>query len=587
MKLLSIPLLALLLLGAHGAGAPIARGDGDALVHRSYPVGALLGADHPATAPILGLGLRGQSFLRPQPGMSEEEDEEPPLRSFAEDEILDLLRAVVPGLGDVEGEQLELDGERLLVTTTPARQERIGEALEAFWAEGATRVEVVLERLRIPPEKVGQLEPSFLAQLRGGEVPAADRASWHDALAAVSARVEVATTLVRPGARTVMGQLRRERYLRDYDVEIAQDSIVGDPGVDTLTTGWAFEVRPFVLQDGSVLLETFGQTAETRSPIRKLSLETAPFGAIDLPVVHVLRATTRSRVSPASARVILLSEDPEAGIQAFLAAARVHGAPTTHASSMRLDASALITPRAERALFAHPASPGYWTREPWPVEERVPALDADRLVETVRARTPPGLWEQDGAWLGLHEGGRLVAMGAGDARSRVRALLEEMEGALLLSLRATVVLVEARPDASKRRLATLTMDVPAGGRVVWQAGTEAAFLSDWGVEVAQEARVGDPIVETLFAGVELEFRATPSPIGEKALFRLDVRMSDVDMPFDLTRPGNDCTGPIEVPRTYARGAVQDLVIDIGGSVVVPLGRLHDGRELSVECALAR
>lgn len=173
--LLRVLFAILFLIGAWSGLTPVAQGDGEALVHRSYPVGALLGGRLPPRVPILGLGLRGQSFLHHAAGMAEEEDEEPVARSFAPDEIIDLLPALVPGLGDIEGEVLELDAGRLLVATTPARHEKVAAALAAFWAEAATRIEVVLQRVRIPTDAAKALDTSTLALLRSGDVPSAQR----------------------------------------------------------------------------------------------------------------------------------------------------------------------------------------------------------------------------------------------------------------------------------------------------------------------------------------------------------------------------------------------------------------------------
>ena len=580
--------LASLLLGL-GAGfaalSPIAQGDEDTLEHRTYAIGALTGAFTEPRAPRLGLGLRGLALAEMPPEGGDDEDEA--VAVFSPDALVDLLQTLVPGLGEAEGEYVELEGDRLLVTTTPRRHAQVAALLQAFWHEAAARVDLELRRVRLAASGLGRLDPEVLGWLRSGWVPAAERARFDQALKDAGARTEIAAARVRPGFRTVLGQTRTIRYLRDYEVEIAQDSTVGDPQMDTLVTGWSCEVRPFVLQDGTVLLDAFTQTAEMAEPIRTLSLETDPFGSLDLPRVHALRATTRSRLEADTTRVLLVREDPERGLEAILASATSLDPRGHEATRLRLDVSALVTAREERLLVAHPASPGFWPRVPQLAEEVLPPFDDERLVDALHQRTSAVLWEEEGAWLGLQEGGRLVVVGPGDAAFRVRGALQAIETSELGCLRARLVVGAGEEGALLRPRTALALDVPAGGRVTWQEGFEAAFLADWGVEVAQEARVGDPIVDTLFAGIELELLTAPAPVGDVAFAEVDVRLSEAEIPLTLARPGSDCTGPIEVPHTMAVATTQDLVVRLGDSMPVSLGRLDDGRLLVLECLLAR
>ena len=57
------------------------------------------------------------------------------------------------------------------------------------------------------------------------------------------------------------GPVTTVSYIRDFDVEIASGSIVGDPIVGRIREGWRVHARPHLLSDGTVLLESLFQTA--------------------------------------------------------------------------------------------------------------------------------------------------------------------------------------------------------------------------------------------------------------------------------------------------------------------------------------
>jgi hypothetical protein len=123
--------------------------------------------------------------------------------------------------------------------------------------------------------------------------------------------------------------------------------------------------------------------------------------------------------------------------------------------------------------------------------------------------------------------------------------------------------------------------------VGWQSGVERAYVADWDVEVAQEARSGDPWIGTVFGGLALTLRLDPAPVPDRFALTLDLAWTFLDLRMETRRTNNDCTGVLDVPRTWRLDAHSDLVLARGETQRIDAGTLEDGRRAVVEVALGR
>jgi hypothetical protein len=92
-------------------------------------------------------------------------------------------------------------------------------------------------------------------------------------------------------------------------------------------------------------------------------------------------------------------------------------------------------------------------------------------------------------------------------------------------------------------------------------------VADWDVEVAQESRVGDPIVGHAFGGLALTLRLEATPRPDRVAVHLDLALSVV-APIEIRRPRNAVTGILEVARVDEHRLVRDLVLATGSPEVV-------------------
>jgi type II secretory pathway component GspD/PulD (secretin) len=84
--------------------------------------------------------------------------------------------------------------------------------------------------------------------------------------------VNAPTLLVYNTQRANLEVTRQEAYIKDYDVEIAQASVVADPVVDIVREGVVLDVRPIVSNDRRfVTLELRPTVATLVRPIRQFS----------------------------------------------------------------------------------------------------------------------------------------------------------------------------------------------------------------------------------------------------------------------------------------------------------------------------
>jgi hypothetical protein len=202
-------------------------------------------------------------------------------------------------------------------------------------------------------------------------------------------------------------------------------------------------------------------------------------------------------------------------------------------------------------------------------------IDEERLVEFLR--TAAGTEE---AQIEV-SGGQVVLKGTPAAQQTVGALMNHLSRVLLQELTVEVYSLQAAPDAATGVLSAAEVERVLGvkGAPVELARTTAllgqpchvragkgiSFVSDYDVEVAQSAAIGDPVIRVLQEG--LDFQAT---VGQSADGRLLVR-------FGSTR----CAlAEALTPRTVASTRLGDIQLPkVRSSIVVGSGFLEDGGAL--------
>lgn len=563
---------------------PTARAADDDVVTRLYDVGALLQADSPPDVQILGLPPSGLA-LRPT-----EDDEEEPTAFLVAEALLELVHSAVPGGWDEdERTLLSVEGRRLMVRAAPAAHDGVAELLAKLWTEAMRRVSI--EGIRLvygAAERARLAEGDLLAALRSGRIDAKTR----DALVQAAGSSSVASTVVRAGSPGTLGRVRATSYVRSYDVEIAQDSVVGNPQVDTVVTGWFVGVTAHRLQAGGILLDAQVQTADLEEPLRRQALEAEPFGSVDLPSCRVLRFVTAARVQPGQSvvlsaapegdhgplEVVILTPTPrgERGLRQDLRRWDVSGLTamqqrwrmTTAASELRgaVRAGALNPPRIVR------------------LEAADPVVVVDDLVEAITSSLGDEAWEREGVWLAPW-GRALLARNDPTVLATIDRHVTEREHTLA-SESAMFRLMALEGDHSET-LAAATLALPHGRNVVWQGGVERAYVADWDVEVAQEARTGDPMIGTVFGGLAFEARLDPAPVSDHFALTLALVWSQLDPRMETRRLHNECTGVVDIPRLARLDLQTDLVARRGETQRIDAGTLEDGRRLVVELTLGR
>ncbi len=563
-------------------------GEGD-VVTALYDVGPLLQPDRPPPVEVLGLPPSGVA-LRP----IEDDNEEEPAAFLAGEDLVELILSSV--LGDEDERTLvSLEGRQLLVRASDTDQARVAKLLADLWAEATRRIAVDGLRLRFDDEGRARLaSEGLLDALRSGRVDRETR----DALVGASSLSSAASTVARPGSRSTLGRVRATAYVRDYDVEIAQDSRVGNPLVDTVTTGWFVDATAHTLQGGATFLDVTAQTASLEEPVRRQPLEAEPFGTVDLPTCRVLRLSAAARVEPGESLVVTAAPGGDRGLlEVLVLTPAVRGDPTLRRDLRRYDVSALTAMPPRWQLTTAPLwvagifdagtlNPPRFRR----LEPADPVADEDDLVEAILSSLGDEVWEREGTWL-VPRGRMLLAVNDAavleviehHVRDRERALADES-----LALRLLAVEGDAGDGGDRTEvLASATLSAPHGRTVVWQSGVERAYVADWEVEVAQEERSGDPVIGTVFGGLAFEARLDPAPVPDRFALTLALSWTDLDPRMETRRTNNECTGVLDIPRIARLDLRSDLVVRRGETQRIDGGTLEDGRRLVVELTLTR
>ncbi|MCU0725669.1 MAG: hypothetical protein MUE73_07760, partial [Planctomycetes bacterium] len=375
-------------------------------------------------------------------------------------------------------------------------------------------------------------------------VSAADPAAI-DFAALGATRLESASVEAWPGVRTVLKVTNRVRYLQDYDVEIAQGANISDPVVDVAEEGLAAEVHAHPTLDGSkILLEVILQSGRFERPMRKVELPVdeeylptpyrsearSSIGTLELPLYRKSDAcVTRFVPSGGSFLLPLLSEDR--------CVVLLFGAETIGAASegRLLDVGALAR-RPAVGVYALPEIED--TREQamtaptlWRVRDEEGAFIAGENLASLPDQLE--VLRPGAGTVTLEGNGFLLVNGQPELRDWLRSMVRRREEELIrpVSVRLTLWSLPGAPPVGEgkavdpegaEQLFSAGLSTVSGRWTGFMAGDTMNYLADYDVEVAQEARIADPIVGQSFSGVVANLRPVLTPDGSRV--RIGLRL---------------------------------------------------------------
>ena len=430
------------------------------------------------------------------------------------------VRRVVAGEAALLGTARGSEGEHELGLDA----ERITNAVNALLETDARRVEFdeTTESLVFPATIRARVEAA-LAALRAA-APAT--VSFRAALERLDPDGDVETLLcadgnARPGEAIVLADAVNHNVIADYGVEIAQAASIGDPILRVLRTGTSLALRVRPLPAGAdAVVEVVARSAR-RLDEPAIDLGNPSFGPMDRCAVALDETGTSFRAGNAAPAEITWTgrEGRRLRLRLEVAWTPVPApGPRPVLASAVLGSSVVGFRHARRTGAAAEEVPNGWDEG---VER---AVSGDALVASA-VRDPI-----DAALVSVRRGVLVVNPEvSGGAASVARSLCAALDDTLRpVHVEALVVNVPAGARVA------LGAPLPAGARVVagadapvlrdlpacFTGGTERSFIADWEVEVAQSARIADPVHSSFATGHYLT---------------VTVRGSAIDMDLDLLR----------------------------------------------------
>ncbi len=187
---------------------------------------------------------------------------------------------------------------RVLAKNSPDAMEQLDQFLSDAARSLSRTVSVEVHYVALDPSAMAELSSAEGPLAGGGTSLTAEQAAVLLARAQAGEGVRelgAAMACGLPGKEFSFSALRSKAYVGDYDVEIATKAKIGDPVIDTLTTGTVLDVRPQVQADGKRLLLDLKPTyAESAAAIAPFDTRSGDIGRVQLPSVR--SQETRSTV---------------------------------------------------------------------------------------------------------------------------------------------------------------------------------------------------------------------------------------------------------------------------------------------------
>jgi hypothetical protein len=538
-------------------------------------------------------------------------------------EVMELLRTFVDTESwDRAGVAIVPIGKgHLVISQTPENLERVRMFLAWLEACVCRRVDMSVHWLVFGPGSVARLRAT-------GSLDAVARGTLDDdEVEALLTEVAAPDNEHESGSLSSIGgklvALRRTTivsYVADYEVEVAQDSQIGDPVVGQGREGLEVHVRATPLADGSAVgLTVIGCAGRFRRPMPTVQLEAEELGTLDLPEFEIVRVSARAVV--AAGRTMAT------------------GVWSPRGENDRRLCVLLLKPRDRRRVVKSPLvgvdffDCGFLTshtdesgigrlfgEEPWDLpgwsalgllstSGSSPTVSSDGIIDLIMTVVAPESWEEDEATLLPTAFGGLLARNTPAVLDEIRELLGALERIALRGVQMDLrvfsvpgrailenatklapgprkdlgILDRLARDETVREIRRVALGGIENRWAACQAGVDVSFVSDHDAEVAQGARIADPLVGRIFDGLVANVRPMLSLDGREVTLELALRLSRVDPLFLMPprRTGAAASGILHLPRqrvlrheasvTFPRGGCR--VIDAGTGMAEPGRRL--------------
>lgn len=528
-----------------------------------FDVSALCTPHRASFAPHLGpAGLVGQA----------EGFEVEPVRALEIDAIADIVRDTIsPVTWDSGGDVSGREGGFLIVKAPRSVTKEIGDLLAVLESAHSRRVRFSVESHRLPL--------SAMRDVLSGKV---DLQSGRDA-----GPVAVAVA----GVPTAVSVTNRFSWLADYEVELATNTAIADPTIDSALEGLALDLTAWPTSDGSaVLLEVFVQAGRFARPIRELSLESRrpgtaggpQLGTVQLPEYRFLASAATALVKPGERLfvpvvgrdgvelIVLTVLEVEGGMQMgpVIPAGALSHRPLVH----RLSAGSLgfigwgMPPDGAIWFGAHDGEPL--------------GTHVENLMDFIVRNVTPERWEDGDHFLNV-SGHDLYLSGDADTEAKVRAFVKRTEASLLRPVRvefevcsvagavSTGAAAEFTPADPKPICAGATVGM-AGRRSFLVAGSLADHVADYEAEAVEGACMPTPIIARTFEGLAATVTARFTSTATAIEVTFDLLLARRSLP-ELLNTGADAIGPIELVGLREVRLSQTVRASAGGAYVLSLG----------------
>ncbi len=425
-------------------------------------------------------------------------------------ELLDLLTQV---LGDElrrEGRELLLEGTRLSVLAPGAVQEQVRSVL-------ATLEQALAGTCTLQVDVLSFLEGDAQEAAPASVVEAEEASRLVTTLLARGAQHRQFQVQLAAGRTASLDARRHVPFVFDYDVEIAQESLIFAPIVLETWEGTRLLLRGVPAEGGmalSLLLmrsDLLGELRERPLGLRgMLSHEGAAKAdivdgpeALHLPDVLMRGLAFDTTLPQGKALVLTLeSELPGASSHELVLLRQLGSAPPAYVAQVLPGTSkSLIAMNAE--LFRRPrfhADPTPWeggetttSLNPW-VVATLEAEPSSFLLDWLKARF--SVWRRLGPWV-------LIVTDPAwdrDAARELERLMKARRGDGRVLGVGVDLYVQGRENDRPVRMRIPMLEGTEAGFVLARASTAVTGFS---VEVAQEAAVSDPVVSPVFGGLAL------------------------------------------------------------------------------------
>lgn len=559
-----------------GLMCAVAFGQGAQLETRVFDIGSMIerGARFESWPVTLPLHAAFAAIGSPEQSWEMEPD------GLSSDAAMELLSAAIGDQQWVgEGVMRDVRGGRMWITHKKEILDRFGATL-AYLERAATQSAIV---------RVYELPVAAVDTLPGQVILSARETS-----ALLNAGKPTAASSVRipDGGTQRIRSGRSHSFVADYDVEVASDAEIADPVVATLRAGLDVNVLMRILPTGQYYLRVGGRLARVLS-WRDHDPMSTWVGKLQMPRIATTAVAGTGLVEPGGS--IALGLAGEHGGHLILV--QVSGQPDTGAvgnERLRVVPAGLV---GEENWILPPMS------VPGPVgtgklnrdldtsvgdKDADAILEGDHLSELIRRTVQPPIWDEGEGVSLNYQRPYFLLVGPQGLLNESQRLLAEVHRQVVqtrgLEFRAGFV---SSADgvaiaAGKGDLKSVASTLKTKGCVATRVGDqfrlingiETAYLKDHDPEIAEEATISDPQVDTFFTGLAINGHLTGTSQGGTVLHGEFVYRDLVESIASFHGNAND-VGLVETPVTTSWQGRVDLPLEPGSWMLVGVAPLQE------------